>query len=241
MAKADPFAQRRLLDLAAIDRSLAAARHRRDSLPELVVIAQGRARRDELNAAEVLAATDVGDLDRAARKLDTEIDQVRARAERDSARMTSGGAGSKELENLQHEIASLARRQGVLEDDALELMERRENADAALEGIRAELEQANARITAAEERRDQALAGLDDETGRLATSRQELAAGLPADLVTLYERIRATGKVAAATLRGGSCDACRMQIDQSELAQIRSAPVDHVVRCPECGAILLRT
>ena len=37
------------------------------------------------------------------------------------------------------------------------------------------------------------------------------------------------------------CGACRIEIDKGELARIAAAPEDEVLRCPECGAILLRT
>ncbi len=45
------------------------------------------------------------------------MDQVRQRAARDQQRLDSGAITSpKDLENLQREIASLAKRQGDLED-----------------------------------------------------------------------------------------------------------------------------
>lgn len=240
MPTADPAAQQTLLDLADVDRALEAAQHRRASLPELAVIADGAGRIDELNGRLVLAQTEIGDLDRAARKLDDEIDAVRARAARDTERLTSGAAGPKELESLQSEVESLARRQGTLEDDALELMEKRETADAAMAQVQADLDAVMADVAAATGRRDDAFADIDDEVGRLATRRDELTGGLPGDLLALYERIRAAGKVAAGALAGGRCGACRMALDRQFLEEIRTASPDSVQRCPECGAILVR-
>ena len=71
--------------------------------------------------------------------------------------------------------------------------------------------------------------------------RAEVAAGMPADLLALYDRIYATGKIAAAPLNGSRCEACRMDLDKVALAEIHAAPVDAVVRCTECGAILIRS
>lgn len=240
MPTADPAAQRRLLDVAATDRAIGAATHRRSTLPELAVIGEAQARADALGASLVLARAEVGDLDLAARKLDDEIEQVRARAARDAARMAGGGVPSKELEGLEHEIASLARRQSTLEDQALDLMEQREAADAVESGVVAELAEVNATADAARSRRDDAVADIDDGLRRLAAERSALTEGMPADLLALYERIRGTGKVAAGELRGGACSACRMTIDQVALGEMRSAPADSVQRCPECGAILVR-
>lgn len=239
--KADPFVQRRLLDVARLDQSMAAARHRRASLPELAQIAAGTATVDKLRNAAVLAQTEIGDLDRAARKLDQEIDAVRSRAKRDSDRLAAGVAPARDLENMQHEIVSLARRQATLEDEALELMERREVADTALAGTNRELTVATAELAAAEQRRDDAFADIDAELARSAAERQSLVDGMPADLVALYEQIRARGRIAAATLNGSRCEACRMDLDRSALGGIWAAGVEDVVRCTECGAILIRS
>ena len=240
MVKADPFQQRRLLEVAALDRSLGTITHRRSTLPELAEIGAASASRAELSASRALAEAEVDDLDREARKLDTEIDAVRARAERDAQRLQSGVGGAAALAGLQHEIESLARRQGVLEDAALELMERRETADATVAAAAAKMTETDATISAAETRRDSALAELAEQERALTADRDQAVSGLSADLLGLYDKIRATGKVAAGELTGPSCGACRMDIDRTELAALRAAPMDEVVRCPECGAILIR-
>lgn len=239
--KADPFVQRRLLDVARIDQATSAATHRRASLPELAQIAAGTTKVDELRNAAVLAQTEIGDLERAGRKLDNEIDAVRMRAKRDSDRLAAGTAPAKDLENMQHEIVSLARRQATLEDESLELMETREVADTALATTERELTIARAELESAQQRRDDAFADIDGEVQRLAAERKDLLAGMPADLVALYEQIRARGRVAAAALNGSRCEACRMDLDRSALGAIWAAGVEDVVRCTECGAILIRS
>jgi predicted nucleic acid-binding Zn-ribbon protein len=239
--KADPFVQRRLLDVARIDQAVSAAEHRRRTLPELAIIAAGTTRVDALRNTSVLEQTEIGDLDRAGRKLDNEIDAVRARAKRDSDRLAAGTAPAKDLENMQHEIVSLARRQATLEDEALELMERREVADAALSTTDRDLAAARAELEAAQQRRDDAFADIDNEVQRSAVERKALIDGMPADLTALYEQIRSRGRVAAAALNGSRCEACRMDLDRSALGDIWAAGVEDVVRCTECGAILIRS
>jgi predicted nucleic acid-binding Zn-ribbon protein len=229
-----------LLDVAAIDQAAGAAEHRRVTLPEHAAIAQLQARAAELDTKLVVARTEGSDLDRDARKLDDEIEQVRGRAARDVARMTAGAGPAKELESLEHEIASLARRQAILEDRALELMEQREAADTVEAAVGAELAQVTAAAEVAKSGRDAAVGDLDDELKRLAAQRASLVDGLPADLMALYERIRSTGRVAAGELRAETCSACRMHIDRVALGEVRSAAADAVQRCPECGAILIR-
>jgi uncharacterized protein len=238
--KADPFVQRRLLDLAGFDQSINAAEHRRANLPELAVIAAGAERLNQLRNAKVVAETEVGDLERSTRKLDNEIDQVRSRASRDAERLASGAGNAKDMENLQHEITSLQRRQGVLEDEELELMEQKEVADAALADVTRQFDEAQAQVTAAESTRDDVFADIDGELAVLRKNRADLVGQLPAELAALYERIYRSGKVAAAKLNGGRCEACRIDIDRAELSAIAASPSEEVVRCPECGAILIR-
>ena len=64
---------------------------------------------------------------------------MRARSARDQERLDSGQVASpKELESLQHEIATLARRQADLEDIVLEVMERLEAATARASSLNPE-------------------------------------------------------------------------------------------------------
>ncbi|HEU0086117.1 MAG TPA: C4-type zinc ribbon domain-containing protein [Pseudonocardiaceae bacterium] len=240
--KADPAAQRRLLDLAEVDAELARTAHRRRSLPELAEIEQ--AERDLRSGRDALVATDTtaSDLDREIRKLEAEIDQVRAREDRDRGLMDSGSISSaKQLEDLQHELATLQRRQGVLEDDLLEVMEQREALDADLARSRAALGEVEQRLAAAARRRDDALADLDAIEARRRAQRNTLLGELPADLVTLYERIRAQRGTGAAPLRQQRCGACRLELDRTAIGRLRDAPPDEVLRCEECGVLLVRT
>ncbi|RIJ76439.1 hypothetical protein D1871_12890 [Nakamurella silvestris] len=239
--KLDPFAQRRLLDLAAADQALGSARHRRQALPELAVIEAGTEKATALRGEALLAETEVADLKRAMNKLELEIDQVRGRARRDADRLASGSASAKELENLQHEIESLTRRQGVLEDEELELMEQREEAEVGLTALHKAEAELKAELDAASARRDEAFAEIDAEASRQEEKRRAVSEGLPAEVLALYNRIHDSGKIAAAQLAGARCGACRIEIDRTALSEIRAVPVDGIARCSECGAILIRS
>jgi predicted nucleic acid-binding Zn-ribbon protein len=240
--KADPDAQRRLLDLQAIDTALAQLSHRRRNLPEIAELT--RLSR-EVAAAEdqrVRAQVGVDDLDRDISRLERDVEQVRVRAARDQSRLDAGTGPARELEALQHEIASLARRKSELEDAELELMEQRETAQAALDAALRLVAERREQIAAAQARRDSALAEMaKDEESRQA-ERGPLASGLPADLMALYDRIReSSGGVGAALLRGGRCEGCRLELSGSERGAVRAADPDEVLRCEECRRILVRT
>ena len=239
---ADPAAQRRLLDLAAVDAELARTAHRRRSLPELAEVEQIekdlRARRDSLIDTETRAS----DLDRDIRKLEAEVDQVRAREDRDRDLLDSGSISSgRQLEDLQHELATLRRRQGILEDELLEVMEQREALDTELARSRVALGELEQRLADASRRRDEALADLASTETRREAERRGLLGELPADLLALYERIRAQKGIGAALLRQRSCGACQLELDRIAIRRLLDAAPDAVMRCEECGVLLVRT
>lgn len=240
--KADPEVQLRLLDLQARDAALARLEHRRRTLPELAVIADADTRLAALRADVVRAETEVGDLDRELRRLEDDVDQVRRRAERDQQRMLSGAVPAKELESLQHEVETLTRRQSDLEDTELEVMERREDAEARAGEVRAEVEKVTATRSEAEQARDKAFAEIEAEAAADTEARAALADGLPADLMVLYEKVRAaSGGVGAAMLRQRRCEGCRLELMGAELRAAQAAPPDEVLRCENCRRILVRT
>ncbi len=238
--KADPTVQRRLLELAEVDAELNRINHRRRTLPELEEI--GRAERDVQTRKDSLVAsqTSHSDLDREVKRLESEVEQVRQREERDRGLMESTGS-SKQLEDLQHELETLGRRQAALEDDLLEVMERREAVETEVGYAKDEVSRAETVLADVQGRRDEALADLDTAEAKRLAEREAFVSELPADLLALYDRIREHRGVGAGLLQGGRCGACRIELDRSALSEVREAPADEVVRCEECGAIIVRT
>jgi predicted nucleic acid-binding Zn-ribbon protein len=240
--KAEPAVQLRLLELQGLDSALARLEHRRRVLPELATIAAADTRLAALRDDVVRAETEVGDLDREQRRLDNDVEQVRQRSRRDQQRMQAGGIPAKELESLQHEVESLARRQSDLEDAELEVMERREEAESRAAALRSEVDTVAAEREAAVRARDEAWAQIDAEAAQHTGARGTLAGSLPDELVTLYEKLRAAaGGVGAAELRQRRCEGCRLELAGSELRAARAAAPDEVLRCENCRRILVRT
>jgi uncharacterized protein len=239
--KADPQAQRRLLDVQAIDTALAQLAHRRKSLPEFAELDRLARELSAMEDERVRHQVGVDDLDRDIARLEKEVDQVRARATRDQSRLDAGTGPARELEALQHELGTLARRQSELEDAELELMEQREEAQGVLDEVEQRLTTARDQRTEAERRRDETLSQIDRDVEFRRSGRAPLVADLPADLVQLYEKIREQTGVGAALLRSGRCGGCRLELSGSERARVKAAPPDEVVRCEECRRILVRT
>jgi uncharacterized protein len=235
-------AQLRLLDLQAADTYLAQQAHRRKTLPELAAIADREERGSALHNDVVDAETRLGDIAGEQRRLENEVEAVRARAARDEQRLQVGGLPAKELEGLQHELTTLARRQATLEDELLEVMEQREEGDAALAELNSQRTVLDGELAELSAARDAALAEIDAASAERAAERASIAAELPDDLLAVYERAREHGGgVGAAVLRHRRCEGCRIELSGSELAAVRRAEPDAVVRCDNCRRILVRT
>ncbi|WP_249522389.1 zinc ribbon domain-containing protein [Modestobacter marinus] len=240
--QADHFDQQKLLALAAEDVALAQLAHRKRTLPELAAVEAAQEAQRALADDVVRAETEVRDLDREQKRLEGDVDTVRQRAARDQSRIDSGGATPKEITGLQHELESLHRRQGDLEDQVLELMERREAADAALATAQGGLAGAQAEQEQAEQARDEALAQIAEATGQHQAKRDEVAATIPADLLKVYDRVAAqTGSTGAAGLKARRCQGCRIEFYGTELASYRNADPHTVLRCENCNRVLVRT
>jgi len=240
--KAAPEEQRRLLDLQAIDTNLQQLDHRRKTLPQISAANTLTRHLSELNDERVKAQVGVDDIDRDINRLERDIEQVRARSDKDSGRLTAGTGPARELEALQHELTSLRRRQSELEDSELELMEQREAAQATVDDVIGRLAAGRDELTKIEAERDAAFAEIAKDEEWKVNARKPLAADLPADLVALYDKIReSSGGLGAALLRSGRCGGCRIELSGGERARVRAAAADDVVRCDECRRIMIRT
>ncbi|WP_307680027.1 zinc ribbon domain-containing protein [Streptomyces sp. V4I2] len=240
---AAPADQIRLLDLQDLDVRLQQIAHKRRSLPEHAEIEALTKDLTQLRDLLVAAQTEESDTAREQIKAEQDVDQVRQRASRDQQRLDSGAVTSpKDLENLQREIASLAKRQGDLEDVVLEIMERRESAQERAAELTERVASVESKIDDATARRDAAFETLDSEAATATKEREVLAGVIPADLIKLYDKLRAQqGGVGAAKLYQRTCQGCRQELAITDINEIRAAAPDTVVRCENCRRILVRT
>lgn len=237
--KAAVAQQRSLLEVAELDAELSRMTHRAGHLPQRQDCE--RLQSDRVAADDRLAALGIAleDLDVQISRFESEIDGVRQREDRDRSLLRSV-ADAKQLSDLQHELDTLQRRQSSLEESLLEVMEHREELQAQQTAELAQGEALQADLAAAQQSLDAALEEIDQARRHYSTRRDELTAAIDPELIAIYERQRARGGPGAGALQGRRCGACRIEIDRGELARISAAAEDEVLRCPECGAILLR-
>lgn len=240
--KAEPAAQARLLDLQRLDLEVQHLDHRAATLPEVAEATRLAELADRLDGELIAAQTRLSDAERAQRKAESDVDQVRSRAARDTERLESGRiTNGKELQNLQSEIASLSRRQGELEEVVLEAMEQVEALNAEVARLTAAAEDSRVGYTEVVARRDTATAGIGLDRARVVDNRRRVSEDIPEGLLSLYDKLRVQyGGVAAAPLRHGRCEGCKLVLSPAEIGEIRAAADDEVVRCEECRRILVR-
>jgi predicted nucleic acid-binding Zn-ribbon protein len=232
-----------LLDLQAIDVTLAQLEHRRRTLPEIAELTELAKRQQSIRNELVTAQTQVSDIAREQDKLEADIDQVRQRMSRDQQRLDTGAVSSaKELESLQHEIDSLAKRQRDLEDVELEVMERREETEGKASGLAAEQEQLANSIADAERRRVDALAAIDKDAEYAHRQRATVEPEISADLLALYDKLRGQlDGLAAVAIKRRRCDGCQLELTATDIGRVRAAAEDDILRCEECRRIQVRT
>ncbi len=238
--KAEVVQQRSLLQLAEVDAELSRIEHRSGHLAEQQRFDQTQAQHRDANDRLAVLRLALDDVDAEITKFESEIDAVRSREDRDRSMLEAGATSAKQLADLQHELETLQRRQTSLEDSLLEVMERREELQTQQAGELAVIDTLESELAETQRARDDALSAIEQTRHQCVSRRAELTAGLDSDLVSLYERQRSHGGPGAGRLQGRRCGACRIEIDRGELARISAAADDDVLRCPECGAILLR-
>lgn len=240
MASAPVADQLRLLDVQALDMRLAKLAHQRRSHPSLAALEEVSGRAEDLDRARVDAETAVRDARRAVAKAETDVEQVRTRAERDRQRLESGTGSPKDLQALGHELESLAKRQGDLEEVELEAMEALEAAQGELDAITTQRAALGDQITQLESERDAAFAENDAERATVEAQRAAAVEPLDAGLVSLYERVRErSGGLGVLRLRGATTDPLQISLSLTERAAIEAAPADEIVRS-EDGYIIVR-
>ena len=188
----------------------------------------------------LIEATGVSeDLQTEISRLESDVRVAAERLSRDTALMDQS-SNPKEVTALEHEIETLTRRTAALEDAELQVMEAAQQAEAHLAAVTAELAQVNAQRSLVEESLRQGEEVLDAEIATMRRLRDDLAGGLPADLLALYEKQRERYGIGAGLYVNGVSMATGMLLSESDADTIRHAESDDVVLCPESSCILVR-
>jgi predicted nucleic acid-binding Zn-ribbon protein len=231
-----------LLVVQEHDTTVDQLRHGRATLPErtqLDVLAE-RLTELEARAAEVGGRRD--DVAGRQQKLEDELASLEEKLVMLEKRMYSGSVTApRELQAMQADAEALKRRQSSLEDQVLEAMDDREPLDAQLRDLDADRQALDEESGGLRAAIAEAESAIDAELASEEAARAAASAAIPADLLALYEELRARlGGIGAARLVRGSCTGCHLALPATEVDRIKREPPDVVIRCDQCGRVLVR-
>jgi predicted nucleic acid-binding Zn-ribbon protein len=239
--KATPQDQERLLALQQIDSDLIKLGHQLKNSPHRQSLENLNRKEQESKNLLIAAETEESDIKHELDRSEVDVEQVAMRIERDEKRLASGTGTPKELEQLQHELGSLAKRRAELEDVELAIMVRIEEVRKVIVALKENILEIDIEIAKVKSDLEKENSEISTSESANLKSRQELSAQISPELISLYEKIRETQDgVGAARLAGDSCDGCHLKLNAAELEKIKSLPEDEVVRCEECRRVLIR-
>ena len=239
--KASKSAQEKLLALQALDSSLIQLEHKANNLPVAKILDEKTIAHASARDLCVAAETEKSDIKHELSKSEVDVEQVVSRIERDEKRLASGLGTPKELEQLQHELGSLAKRRAELEEIELEVMVRIEALDQRISSLSQERDALQEEVIKFSREKEAALEEITRAKNATIGERNALAAEIEPELLAVYEKIRASADgIGAARLHAGQCQGCHLTINAADLSRITSLPDDDVVRCEECRRILVR-
>ncbi|MGO2746860.1 zinc ribbon domain-containing protein [Microbacterium sp.] len=236
---ASPEHQKKLLDVADLDRRIQQAERQRSNPAQGARINElAKERQEQLRELTTLTGAR-DDVRTELTRLESDVKVTEQRRSRDADRLAAS-TNSKDAQALERELASLATRISNLEDLELEVMDRVEQAESAVATHQALIDETVAEGSELTAQAKAAVAAATTEIEHLTRDREAISADIPDDLLAEYTR-RASRGVGVGLLRRGTCEGCRMMLSGTHLNEVRQAAPDAVLSCPECGAILVRT
>jgi predicted nucleic acid-binding Zn-ribbon protein len=233
---------KRLLDLQRVDSAIDRLEQRKADLPEQRALDELAVQLDEVRGSHDTLKTQLEEVARDQSRLEGEVQMIDDKIKHESERLYGGDITSpKELANIQAELDALRRRKNHLEDQDLEVMERREGVEKELGEFDSRVAELEAQSQQTEAARDTAAVEIETELTSNNEQRATLVPQIPPDLLEMYEDLRPKrGGVAAAALDGNVCRGCGVALSPMAMDEIKRAGADEVPRCENCRRILVR-
>lgn len=238
--QASPEQQSLILELQLIDNEIMQANTKLKSLPEVEQLLHIEKRIISATDEVTKITAEADQISLELRRGEVDVETVTDRIKKDEARLASGNATPKELEQTQHEIQTLKKRQLALEEIELEIMIRSEAVSERSKVITTDLASLETLKSEINQRLTLATAEINSLIAAKRKDRNAVVVKIEKHLLDLYEKIRSSSGVAAAALIGNKCNGCNLAINVVEMERIKSLAKDEVLRCEECRRILVR-
>jgi len=229
----------RLLELQELDSAIDRLETRKRQLEEGKEMAAARAAMEDAEGRLGELRLGVDAVVREQQRLEREIDSMTRKAEVDEKRLYDGSiANIKEMEALQHEIASLKERRSRSEDDLLEQMVRKDDLESRAGEAGTVVQQTRARLEEVGGEAVHELERIEAELAEKRAARKKLVPEFDDELLELYEELRRQKRgVAVAALVDGVCQACHEKLAAMELDRLKRT--EGVKRCEYCRRMVV--
>lgn len=229
-----------LLALQDIDSALDAITHKRPRLPEGVAHQEALAVQSALQARAAAAQQRIDAAQAAIEAAEHAAADLTTKRTRLEAQLKTVIA-PREAEALIHQIATINGQRSELDDAELGALDEQAEGEAALAAVAAEMPDVATAVDTTKAALDEAQAALAAEEAELKAARAETVAGMPADHVATYERVRAQFHgIGVTRLVGTHCSGCHMDLSPAELDLVKAVPAGEQAECPQCGRIMIR-
>lgn len=226
-----------LLDLQEVDLQIDRLLHDRQSLPELEQYKAAHESAAAINGRLADAELQLRETSLELNKTEGELEITAGRLDAEQNRLYAGGMSARDADYLRREVEMLDRKRGEAEDLVLELMERREENETTVAGLKAEAAAATSAKESIEAVIKEAWRGIDAQLAVKESRKNEIAPLIPEDLMELYEQLRGTKEgVAVGALTDGMCGGCHLKLTAAE--QLDAQRTDPA-RCIHCRRILV--
>lgn len=227
-----------LLTLQDVDLQIDRLLHERQHLPELDKFRTAHADLEKVTGERDGVARSLRETALAQDKTSGELDITDQRLGAEQNRLYAGGMSARDADYLRREVEMLGRKKSDMEDELLELMERREALEGSLEGLERQVGEAASVKADLEGIITEAWSRIDSEVAAHRERRGDVASLVPDDLLQLYDELREVkdGGVGAARLADGICGGCHLRLTAAEEIEAkRTSPP----RCIHCRRILV--
>ena len=236
---ASPRGIDRLLKLQEVDLAIDRLVTRRETLESGDAVGLAR---DALASAEARLGEQrlvLDELSREQRRLEGDVDSFQQRIAAEEKRLYDGSvANAKELESIQAEVTGMRGRQTRIEDQLLDIMERRETMESSVLTLDREATDAHSGVEAAQGSSAAELAQIGTDMEARRAERDAIVPAVDEEFLELYEDLRRQKKgVGAAALVDGVCQGCHQKLSAVELDRLKRT--EGIRRCDYCRRILV--
>ena len=224
-----------LIDLQTFDTRIAGLEGEAAKLPKEIEALRARSAEAKKTVDTAKAGLDATRKETRAREKDLEDNQVKRQKFEGQLYQVKT---NKEYSAVLAEIEEVKQQKSKIEEEILTLMERQERLAGEIKDAEGGLKAAESEGAVAEKQLRERLAAVEAELGGVKGERASVARGLPANVLTDYDRLlRArSGLAIVPVLKPNLCGACRMTVTPQRLQELRAQ--NALLACESCGRYL---